>query len=234
MKKIGIIGAMEVEVQTLVAQLENEKTTEAGKLVFYEGKLNGVDVVIVRSGVGKVNAALCAQRLILQFGVTHIINTGVAGATVHGARILDIVVSTDAVYHDVDVVGFGYKPMEIPQMKKIAFEAEEKMIAVVEKAFHKIFAGKHKLFKGRVASGDQFISSKEKRDLIVSLAQPACVEMEGAAIAHTCYLSDIPFVIIRSLSDNADEGAEELNNAWTEKESAEQCAVLTAEVVSLL
>lgn len=234
MKKIGIIGAMEVEVQTLVAQLENEKTTEAGKLVFYEGKLNGVDVVIVRSGVGKVNAALCAQRLILQFGVTHIINTGVAGATVHGARILDIVVSTDAVYHDVDVVGFGYKPMEIPQMKKIAFDAEEKMIAAVEKAFQETLADKHKLFKGRVASGDQFISSKEKRNSIISIAQPACVEMEGAAIAHTCYLSDIPFVIIRSLSDNADEGAEELNSSWTEKQSAEQCAMLTARAVALI
>lgn len=234
MKKIGVIGAMDVEVHTLVEQLGGEKTTEAGKLIFYEGKLNGVDVVIVKSGVGKVNAALCAQRLILQFGVTHIINTGVAGAAVHGAKILDIVVSTDAVYHDVDVVGFGYAPMEIPQMKKISFEADEKMVAAVEKAFDETLSKTHRLFKGRVASGDQFISSKEKKEAIVQMAHPACVEMEGAAIAHTCYLSDIPFVIVRSLSDSADEGAEELNNAWSEKQSAEECAVITARAVTLI
>lgn len=234
MKKIGIIGAMEVEVRTLVEQLVGEKTTKAGGLIFYEGKLNDVDVVIVKSGIGKVNAALCAQRLILQFNVTHIINTGVAGATVHGAKIFDIVISTDAVYHDMDAVGFGYAPMEIPQMKKIEFVAEEKMIAAVEQAFNETLADKHNLFKGRVASGDQFISSKEKKAAIIKMASPACVEMEGAAIAHTCHLSNIPFVIIRSLSDVADEGAEELNNSWTEKQSAEQCAALTAKTVTLI
>ena len=115
MKKIGIIGAMEVEVNFLRSLMGADiKKTEAGSLVFEEGKIHEVNVVLVRSGVGKVNAALCAQRLALQFSCTHIINTGIAGAMAHGLGVMDFVVSTDAVYHDVDATGFGYKKGQIP------------------------------------------------------------------------------------------------------------------------
>lgn len=235
MKKIGIIGAMDAEVAYLKKLIGNDgKQTEAGGLVFLEGVIDGVPVVIVRSGIGKVNAALCAQRLILQFGVTHVINTGIAGAMAHGLQTLDFVVSTDAVYHDVDVTGFGYKPTVIPQMDCSVFVADDALIEAVQAAFcadeNEVVFGGHKLVAGRVASGDQFISSKEVKQRILDIAAPACVEMEGAAIAHACYLNKIPFVILRCMSDMADD-AGSATYEFNEAEAGEMSAKL---VVSML
>ena len=124
MKKIGIIGAMESEVRSLVAQLTDVRETHSGNTVLYAGTLSGVAVVVVQSGVGKVNAALCAQRLILQHAVTHVVNTGIAGGVSANVGIMDVVISTDAVYHDVDAVYFGYQPTEIPQMACSDFPAD--------------------------------------------------------------------------------------------------------------
>ncbi|HAH60880.1 MAG TPA: 5'-methylthioadenosine/adenosylhomocysteine nucleosidase [Treponema sp.] len=230
MRKVGIIGAMDVEVQTIVAAMTSSggtgtaKKIESAKLSFYEGELNGINTVAVKSGVGKVNAALCAQRLILEFGVTHIINTGIAGAVAHGLGVFDVVVSTDAVYHDVDATCFGYKPGQIPQMDVYQFPADKPLAAAAEKAFAATgFAKKYKLVKGRVASGDQFVSSGEMKNRIREACDPACVEMEGAAIAHACWLNNVPFVIIRSMSDMADDG-EEAASAFNEKTCAEESA----------
>lgn len=207
MKKIGIIGAMDVEVTFLRNLMGNDaKRTEAGSIVFEEGKIHGVDVVLVRSGVGKVNAALCAQRLALQFGCTHIINTGIAGAMAHGLGVMDFVVSTNAVYHDMDATGFGYKKGQIPQMNVFAFEADKAMIQAAKKAFADSELSKgHKMIEGRIATGDQFISEKSVKSQIAENFEPACVEMEGAAIAHACYLNKVPFVILRCMSDMADD-----------------------------
>lgn len=207
MKKIGIIGAMDVEVTFLRNLMGNDaKRTEAGSIVFEEGKIHGVDVVLVRSGVGKVNAALCAQRLALQFGCTHIINTGIAGAMAHGLGVMDFVVSTNAVYHDMDATGFGYKKGQIPQMNVFAFEADKAMIQAAKKAFADSELSKgHKMIEGRIATGDQFISEKSVKSQIAENFAPACVEMEGAAIAHACYLNKVPFVILRCMSDMADD-----------------------------
>ncbi|MCR5623462.1 MAG: 5'-methylthioadenosine/adenosylhomocysteine nucleosidase [Treponema sp.] len=208
-KKIGIIGAMEVEVKALRSQLAEAKESVLGGLTFMEGTLEGTKVVIVRSGVGKVNAALCAQRLILQFGVSHIINSGIAGALAHGLKVLDFVASTDALYHDMNAVGFGYKMTQIPQMDCSDFPADPAMIEAAEKAFASLDEAKgHKLLKGRIASGDQFISDKALKERIKADCDPACVEMEGAAIAHACYLNKIPFLIIRCMSDMADDTGE--------------------------
>ena len=136
MKKIGIIGAMEVEVNFLRNLMgDSAKKTESGSIIFEEGKIHGVDVVLSRSGVGKVNAALCAQRLAIQFVCTNIINTGIAGGMAHGLGVMDFVVSTDAVYHDMDATGFGYKLGQIPQMKIFSFEADKNMIDAAKKAF---------------------------------------------------------------------------------------------------
>ena len=183
-KKIGIIGAMSVELEFLKSKLEeNSAETKAGGMTFTEGKINGSSVVLVQSGVGKVNAALCAQRLILQFGCTHIINTGIAGAMAFGLKVLDFVASTDAVYHDMDATGFGYKKTELPQMKCSDFPADGKMLEAARSAF-KEFPAEHKLVFGRIATGDQFVSDKEKKSAIQETCSPACVEMEGAAVAH--------------------------------------------------
>ncbi len=206
MKKIGIIGAMEVEVNYLRGKMEGLKKVVAGSLVFEEGKLNGVDVVLVRSGVGKVNAALCAQRLILQFGCTHVVNTGIAGSMAHGLKIMDFVVSTDAVYHDVNATGFGYKLGQVPQMDVFSFTADRKLIDAVKKGFASTeLSNGHDMIEGRIATGDQFISDKAVKAEINANFVPACVEMEGAAIAHACYLNNTPFVILRCMSDMADD-----------------------------
>lgn len=218
-KKVGIIGAMSVELELFKSKLgENPAVTKAGGMTFTEGKINGISVVLVQSGVGKVNAALCAQRLILKFGCTHIINTGIAGAMASGLKVLDFVASTDAVYHDMDATGFGYKKTEIPQMKCSDFPADGKMLEAARSAF-KEFPAEHKLVFGRIATGDQFISDKEKKSAIQETCSPACVEMEGAAVAHACWINEIPFVIIRCMSDMADDDGESIYS-FNETEAA--------------
>ena len=241
MKKIiGIIGAMDIEVtllKSILAPLPQEKSikkTEAGSCVFFEGLLNGTQVVIVQSGVGKVNAALCAQRLILQFGVTAIINTGIAGAMAHGLKVQDVVVSTDALYHDMNAVDFGYKITEVPGMKCSDFPADSKLIDAAEKAFASLEEAKgHSIVKGRIATGDQFIASKELKTKIKENCSPACVEMEGAAIAHACYLNNLPFVIIRCMSDMADDDGEKTYD-FNEQAAAELSAKLVERMIGLI
>lgn len=237
MKKIGIIGAMDVEISIFCNEMEKNgslKKTECGNLVFNEGNLCGKNVVVVKSGIGKVNAALCAQRLILQFGVEKIINTGIAGAIQENLHIHDMVVSTDAVYHDMDATAFGYEPTEIPQMHTSAFDADEKMIAAAEKAFAQSeSAKKYKLIRGRIASGDQFISYAEQKEHIEEICSPACVEMEGAAIAHACFLNQIPFVILRCISDNADDSYE-VTYSFNEKIASEECASVVLKMLEFL
>ncbi len=210
MKKIGIIGAMQVEVDDLKNEMTSVKTKNAGGLEFFEGKLDETDVVIVRSGIGKVNAALCAQRLILEFGCTHIINTGIAGAMASGLTTLDFVVSSDAVYHDMDAVYFGYKIGQIPQMDVFSFKADQQMIEKAKEVFGTLEESKeHKIVEGRIATGDQFIADSVTKKKIADNFEPACVEMEGTAIAHTCHVNKIPFVIIRCMSDTADDGSKQ-------------------------
>nr|MCR5288656.1 5'-methylthioadenosine/adenosylhomocysteine nucleosidase [Treponema sp.] len=198
------------------------------------GTLNGTDVVVVRSGIGKVNAALCAQRLVMEFGVTHIVNTGIAGAMADGLGVLDFVISTDALYHDMDTTGFGYKPTEIPQMEVSDFKADEAMLAAAESAFAVIPEAKgHKLVKGRIASGDQFISDKQVKKHIKDICNPACVEMEGAAIAHACYVNAIPFLVIRCMSDTASDDGKSLYE-YNEKTAAELSALIVMELIKRL
>lgn len=231
MKKIGIIGAMEAEVAYLKDAAAGAESS-AGGLSFFEGAIGGVSVVVVRSGVGKVNAALCAQRLIMQYGVTHVINTGIAGAAARGLGVLDFVASTDAVYHDMDATGFGYAPTVIPQMTCSAFPADTAMLAAAQEAFADgtdVFGG-HKLIAGRVATGDQFIADKEVKARIIKTCAPACVEMEGAAIAHACWLNGTPFLILRCMSDMADDEGE-TTSVFNEQAAAEMSAKL---VVNLL
>lgn len=237
MKKIGIIGAMDVEISIFCDEMEKNgslKKTEFGNLVFNEGNLCGKNVVVVKSGIGKVNAALCAQRLIIQFGVEKIINTGIAGAIQENLHIHDMVVSTDAVYHDMDATAFGYEPTEIPQMHTSAFDADEKMIKAAENAFAQSeSAKKYKLIRGRIASGDQFISYAEQKEHIEEICSPACVEMEGAAVAHACFLNQIPFVILRCISDNADDSYE-VTYSFNEKIASEECATVVLKMLEFL
>ena len=206
---IGIIGAMDSEVATLFARMTAKEKINLNNLTFYKGKLYNKDVVVVKCGIGKVNAALCTQLLILNFKVSKIINTGIAGAVGEGLKIYDFVVSTEAVYHDFDVQFFGYKLGQVPGMPE-TFKADPSLINAAKLAFEQTdFANKLKLSQGRIASGDQFISGNEKKAFIISNFHPQCVEMEGCAIAQTCYANNVPFVIIRCMSDCADETVKE-------------------------
>lgn len=230
---IGIIGAMDTEVKTLVGAMTEKKETKNGNLVFFSGKLNGKDVTIVKCGVGKVNAAICASTLIREFKPDCVINTGIAGAMASGLAMFDFVVSTEAVYHDVDVQIFGYKLGQMPGCPE-TFKADEKLVSAVGKAFAKTpELSERKLIKGPVASGDQFISSKDKKDFIKSNFNPACAEMEGTAIAHTCSNFGTPFAIVRCMSDMADESAESTYQ-FNEDTAADQCARLVMSVIGEL
>ena len=206
MGTIGIIGAMEVEVKELKEQMQiTRQLTKAG-MEFCEGILEGQDVVVVRSGVGKVNAAVCTQILIDVFDVKAVINTGIAGSLKAEINIGDLVISSDLVHHDMDAVSFGYPKGQIPQMDVFSFEADKALADLAEKVCEEVNP-EIQVFHGRVVSGDQFIADKETKENISTLFAGYCTEMEGAAIAQTAHLNEVPFVVLRAISDKADDSA---------------------------
>lgn len=203
---LGIIGAMDEEVSKLKAGLKDyEVITKAG-MDFYRGTMSGKSVVIVKSGIGKVNAAICAQILADVFGVTVIINTGIAGSLNDKINIGDIVLSKDALQHDMDTTAFGYDVGVIPRMETSAFPGDEALTRLAEECCREVLDGVQ-TFVGRVVSGDQFISDKEKKQWLTETFDGYCTEMEGAAIAQAAYLNGIRFLIIRAISDKADDSA---------------------------
>ncbi|MDE6232701.1 MAG: 5'-methylthioadenosine/adenosylhomocysteine nucleosidase [Lachnospiraceae bacterium] len=203
---LGIIGAMEVEVNQIKSELADIKIIKKAGMEFNSGLLMGKPVVIVRSGVGKVNAGICAQILCDIFEVDAIINTGIAGSLKDEINIGDIVLSEDALQHDMDAVAFGYDIGVIPQMEVSTFKADKKLITLAEQACKNVCTHINS-FIGRIVSGDQFISAKEKKKWLTDNFNGYCTEMEGAAIAQAAYLNNVPFLIVRSISDKADDSA---------------------------
>ena len=224
MKKLGIIGAMTVEVALLKENMANMAVSTHAGMEFCSGKLGGLDTVVVQCGVGKVNAAMCAQILCSVFGVTHLVNTGIAGSLNAELDIGDLVVSRDAMYHDFDCVHFGYEMGKVPGMDVVAFPADEKLCACAFAAAEMVNPGHTK--SGRVASGDQFVSRKEQKEHIIAVSGALCTEMEGAAIAHTAYRNGVPFVILRAISDKADDSAN-MDYPTFEALAADRCAQVT-------
>lgn len=229
MIKTGIIGAMEPEVEELKKEMAVTAVIRKAGMDFHEGSLNGTPVVIVRCGIGKVNAALCVQILIDEFKVSHVINTGVAGSLNAGLDIGDILISRDAIHHDMDVRVFGYQLGEVPQIGFREFQADEHLVALAIGACKKVNPDIH-VMSGRVVSGDQFISNKEVKERLISQFQGDCAEMEGASVAHGAYLNSIPFVIIRAISDKADDSAE-MDYPTFEAAAAKHSAALVKEMV---
>ncbi len=223
---------MELEVETLKEKMEIRGRTKKASMEFLEGTLNQTEVVVVQSGIGKVNAALCAQILADLFHVSHIINTGVAGSLKKEIDIGDIVVSTDALYHDVDVRVFGYPLGEVPQVGCLAFPADEHLAQIALSCCKEVNP-EISVYQGRIVSGDQFISDKQVKDNIINNFQGLCVEMEGASIAHASYLNQIPFVIIRAISDKADDSAE-MDYPTFEKAAAAHSAALVEHMLPLV
>lgn len=219
---IGIIGAMDEEVAILKQAANIEKTEKIADMEFCVGTLGEKNVVIVQCGMGKVNAGICAHTLINDFACTSIINTGVAGSLDNRLNIGDIVVSEDAVQHDFTVEAIGFKKGEIPYTGLYAFPADETMRASAVEAVKKS-APEIQVYEGRICSGDQFISTREQKDAIVSNFGGLCCEMEGAAVAQACYLNDTPFVVIRAISDKSD-GSQSVEYETFKAESAKRCA----------
>ncbi len=229
---IGIIGAMDPEVASLKEAANISKSTNIAGMEFCEGTLGGKPVVIVKCGMGKVNAGICAQTLIHDFGCTRIINTGVAGSLDNQIDIGDIVVSVDAVQHDFDLEVIGFAKGEIPYTGLYAFPADETLRAAAVDAVH-VSAPDIHVFEGRVCSGDQFIYRKEQKDTILSNFGGMCCEMEGAAIAQACYLNNTPYVVIRAISDKPDE-TEIVEYQAFEAEAAARCAKIVQYMVEHL
>ena len=232
MNTIGIIGAMEVEVEQLKADMTDVTITKKAGMYFYRGLLGGCPVVVARSGVGKVNAAVCTQIMADLFDVDAVINTGIAGSLNAKIDIGDIVISGDVVHHDMDAVNFGYPLGQVPQMEVFSFAADETLCRMAEEVCARVNPDIH-VFRGRVASGDQFVSDQAVKNRIVENFGAWCTEMEGAAIAQTAYLNGIPFVILRAISDKADEGAVEDYPAF-EKLAALHCVRLTEGLLEAL
>ena len=224
MKKLGIIGAMDVEVATLKEKMENKTVRTIAGSEYCEGKLEGMDVVMVQCGVGKVNAALCAQILCSCFAVTHIVNTGIAGSLNAELDIGDFVISRDAVYHDMDATNFGYPMCQVPGMPVLAFPADELLMQEAYAAAEQAHPGHVRV--GRVATGDQFVAEKALKEKIITNTGAFCTEMEGAAIAHTAWKNGVPFVIIRAISDKADDSAQ-MDYPTFEAQAAVRCAQVT-------
>lgn len=231
MKKIGIIGAMDEEVEKLIEQAEITAEETVAGMRFRSGRLAGTDIVIARCGMGKVNAGICAQLLISRFGATHIINTGFAGALSPEVALGNIVVSTEAVQHDFDVSPLGFRKGEIIS-GMVAFPADKELVSsacrVIAEALPEV-----SVHSGRICSGDRFISEKAAKERIISEFGGLCCEMEGAAVAQVCTLNDVPFLILRAISDSADESAgEDFNFSVFQSTVAEEFAAAMIKLVA--
>lgn len=226
MTKLGIIGAMAVEVAYLKDQMQDLITEKHAGMNFYDGILDGKRVVVVECGIGKVNAALCVQILCDCFGITHVVNTGVAGSLCAELDIGDFVISTDAVYHDFDcsAINPNYVVGQIPGFPVREFAADSQLINIAFEAAQTVHNGHVR--KGTVASGDQFVGDKVKKEQIINNTGALCTEMEGAAIAHAAWRNGIPFVVIRAISDKADDSAE-MDYPTFEAIAAKRCSEVT-------
>ena len=203
---LGIIGAMDEEVARMKEQMEDAQVQNWAGMDFYRGRINGKEAVVVRSGIGKVNAAVCAQILADRYEVSAIVNTGIAGSLDGKIDIGDIVLSTDALQHDMDATNFGYPLGQIPRMEVLSFQADRRLLELARVCCKEVNPDIH-VYEGRVVSGDQFVSSQEKKEWLIRNFKGSCTEMEGAAIAQAAYLNGIPFLIIRAISDKADNSA---------------------------
>ncbi len=269
--KVGIIGAMEVEVAHLRDRMSGDaraskthhvthvacdaapleatdrevvsesckgntrheeglETTMHAGMTFYSGTIATTPAVLCMCKVGKVNAAACAQAMCDLFNVTHIINTGVAGSLDARIDIGDFVVSTDAVQHDMDVRNFGYEPGQVPGLDTAAFEADGVLRKTTLAAVAEAAPGA-KALEGRVLSGDQFVRDREVKDRIKKQFGGLCCEMEGAAIAQVAHLNNVPFVIVRAISDKADGSDSQLYEEFEQK-AAQNCARIVEHVLS--
>lgn len=231
---IGVVAAMESEI-ALIKDVENiDDIVKVAGLEFCVGKLKGKDIVVVQCGMGKVNAAIATQILIERFHVNYIINVGCAGCLNDSLEIGDFVVSKEVVQHDYDVSAIGFQKGEIPYTGKVSFHADDDLINCAKEAIQKIASNRH-IVVGRICTGDQFISSDDQKENILLNYQGDCAEMEGAAVGQTAYLNHVPFVIIRAMSDKANNqaGSEDFSS-YVEQVTKEGAEVVITMIESIV
>ncbi|MCE8031828.1 5'-methylthioadenosine/S-adenosylhomocysteine nucleosidase [Billgrantia tianxiuensis] len=232
MKRIGIIGAMAQEVDRLAARLEGRRTRTHVGCTFHQGKLHGADVVVLQSGIGKVNAAIGTTLLLDMYQPEAIINTGSAGGFGEGLEIGDVVVSSEVRHHDVDAVAFGYEHGQVPQMPA-AYLPDERLVALARECVEEL--GEVKVTEGLIATGDVFMAcpelvAKTRSRFPTMLA----AEMEAAAIAQTCHLYGCPFVVIRALSDIPGSGDNHISfEQFLDKAAAHSARMVEAMIARL-
>lgn len=228
--KIGIIGAMSVETDAIKSKLENMCVETVSGVDFYVGTLYGRDAVVAKCGIGKVFAAICAQTMILRFGVTHIINTGIGGTLTDRLDLLDVAVADGVVQHDMDTSAIGDPIGLISGINKIVIPTSHMLAELAVRAAEEL--GIH-CVRGVIASGDQFIGSTEKKSFIADSFGAVCCEMEGAAIGHVCFVNGVECLVIRSISDSA-SGKATMEYPTLAARAADQSQRLTEKIFSLI
>lgn len=232
MKTVGIIGAMEIEVEALKKDMKETEIFRKAGMEFCSGLLRGQKVVVVKSGIGKVNAAVCTQILADDFQAGAILNTGIAGSLRAEINIGDIVISEDLVHHDMDARAFGYEIGQIPQMDVFSFPADKKLAELARRACEEVNQ-EIQVYTGRIVSGDQFIGERVVKERIAETFGGFCTEMEGAAIAQAAYLNGIPFVVLRAISDKADDSAS-MDYPAFERQAASHCVRLVEKMMEVM
>ncbi len=201
---IGIIGAMDIEVENLKAQIENKETQIISGIEFVSGKIFNKEIVVAKCGIGKVFAAICTEAMILNFKPDYIINTGVGGTLTEKLSIGDIAISQALCQHDMDTSPLGDPKGLLSGINIINIPADEYLIEIAESV---IKEQNINCKKGVIASGDQFIANKSQKDFIVSEFSAIACEMEGASVAHVCFVNNVKFLVLRAISDSADNSS---------------------------
>lgn len=225
MKTWGILGALDAEVALLLDQMEVEETVTVYGSTYYQGTLRGKRVVLACCGIGKVAAALCAHVMLRELGADVLVNVGIAGAMRPGLAVKDVVIGDELIFHDFDEeLLIKYYP------HCSRFAADKELAALCERACREL--GNVRFCTGRIVSGDVFVSDSALKRDIAARYSPACVEMEGAAVAQVAHMSGKPFLVVRTMSDTADDSAEELYDNFF-AEAADQSAHILLKMLSL-
>jgi adenosylhomocysteine nucleosidase len=226
MKPWGILGALDREVALLREEMVVESSEALFGTTFYIGTLYQQPVVVACCGVGKVNATACATLMVYRYACDVLINAGIAGAVGAGLKTLDVVISKELCFHDQDAVMLKYFP------QRAIFNADETLLTLCQAACKKSGVLQTHYRLGRIATGDAFVTDKETRNRIIAATHPECVEMEGAAIAHVAFAAGVPCLVIRTMSDCADDEASETYDDFLER-AADQSAKIVLEMVRL-
>ena len=222
----GILGALDEEVALIRARMDVSDKTDMLGTTFYTGTVSGKNVVLACCGVGKVNAAVCAATVIQRFGADCVVNVGIAGAMRHGLHVMDVVAAREVGFHDQDAVMLNYYP------KKDFFRTDDRLLDLCTRACEQLTDRKGGFSAGRIVSGDVFVSDKATKEDINARYAPDCVEMEGAAIGHVSYMHDTPFLVIRTMSDTADDEAQETYDNFIH-DAAEQSAHIVLKMLEI-